>query len=68
MIGRVLNEKRYPSPIPKGGLEILLMVQFKIADEKRKYMELLKEIITQITLQTFQKAMKLRITKNISKP
>ena len=68
VIGRVLNEKRCPSPIPKGGLEILLMVQFKIADEKRKYMELLKEIITQITLQTFQKAMKLRITKNISKP
>ena len=26
--------------------EILLMVQFKIADEKRKYMECLKEIIT----------------------
>ena len=46
VIGRVLNEKRYPSPIPKGGLEILLMVQFKIADEKRKYMERLKEIIT----------------------
>ena len=68
VVGRVLDEKCYPSPIPKGGLEILLMVQFKIADEKRKYMELLKEIITQITLQTFQKAMKLRITKNISKP
>ena len=68
VVGRVLDKKCYPSPIPKGGLEILLMVQFKIADEKRKYMELLKEIITQITLQTFQKAMKLRITKNISKP
>ena len=46
MVGRVLDEKCYPSPIPKGGLEILLMVQFKIADEKRKYMERLKEIIT----------------------
>ena len=45
MVGRVLDEKFYPSPIPKGGLEFLLMVQFKIADEKRK-MERLKEIIT----------------------
>ena len=46
VVGRVLDEKCYPSPIPKGGLEILLMVQFKIADEKIKYMERLKEIIT----------------------
>ena len=46
MVGRVLNEKWYPSPIPKGGLEILLIVQFKIADEKRKDMERLKKIIT----------------------
>ena len=42
----MLDEKCYPLPIPKGGLEILLMVQFKIADEKRKYMERLKETIT----------------------
>ena len=42
----MLNEKCYHSPIPKGGLEILLMVQFKIADVKRKYIEFLKEIIT----------------------
>ena len=42
----MLNEKWYPSPIPKGGLEILLIVQFKIADEKRKDMERLKKIIT----------------------
>ena len=60
VVGRVLDEKCYPSPIPKGGLEILLMVQFKIADEKRKYMERLKEIVTKITLQTFQKALKLK--------
>ena len=46
VVCRVLDEKCYPLPIPKGGLEILLMVQFKIADEKRKYMECLKEIIT----------------------
>ena len=43
MIG---DEKCYSSPIPKGGREILLMVQFKIAEEKRKYMERLKEIIS----------------------
>ena len=36
VIGRVLDEKCYPWPSPKGELEILLMVQFKIADEKRK--------------------------------
>ena len=45
MVGKVLEEKCYPSPIPKGGLEILLIAQFKIADEKRKYLERLKEII-----------------------
>ena len=33
------------SLIPKGELEILWMVQFKIAYEKQKYMESLKEII-----------------------
>ena len=60
VVGRVLDKKCYPSPIPKGGLEVLLMVQFKIADEKRKYMERLKEIVTKITLQTFQKALKLK--------
>ena len=32
-----------------------------------KYMELLKKITTKITFQTFQKALKLRITKNIKK-
>ena len=59
VVGRVLDEKCYPSPIPKGGLEILLMVQFKIADEKRKYMERLKEIVTKNYTSEF------RITKNI---
>ena len=53
MVGRVLDEKCYSSPIPKGGLEILLMVQFKIADEKRKYMERLKEIITKNNISDF---------------
>ena len=46
VVGRVLEEKCYPSPIQKGGLEILLMVQFKIADKKKKYMERLIGIIT----------------------
>ena len=46
VVGKVLDQKCYPSPIPKGGLETLLMVQFKIADEKRKYMERLDEITT----------------------
>ena len=46
VVGRVLDEKCYPLPIPKGGLEILLIVQFTTADEKRKYMEHLEEIIT----------------------
>ena len=44
VVGRVLDEKCYLWSIPKGGLENLLMVQFKIADKKRKYMEQLKEI------------------------
>ena len=44
-VGRVLGEKYYPLPIPKG-VEILLMVQFQITDEIRTYMEHLKEIFT----------------------
>ena len=44
MVGRVLDEKCYLWSIPKGGLENLLMVQFKIAYKKRKYMEQLEEI------------------------
>ena len=59
MVGRVLDEKCYPSPIPKGGLEILLMVQFKIADEKRKYMERLKEIITKNYTSDFPEGIKI---------
>ena len=59
VVGRVLDEKCYPSPIPKGGLEILLMVQFKIADEKRKYMERLKEIITKNNTVDFAKGIEI---------
>ena len=49
VVGRMLDKKCYHLPIQKGGLEILLMVQFKIADEKRKYMERLKEITKNYT-------------------
>ena len=48
VVGRVLDSK--------GGLEILLMVQFKVADEKRKYMERLKEIITKNYTSDFPEA------------
>ena len=34
-----------PSPIVKGGLEILLSVEFKISDQKRKYLERMREIV-----------------------
>ena len=37
--GYVLDAKYRPSPIPRGGLEIVLAAVFKIADEKRKYLE-----------------------------
>ena len=34
--GNVSEEKYGPSPIPKGGLEIILEVELKIEDEKNK--------------------------------
>ena len=43
VVGRVLDEKCYPMPIPTGGLEILLMVQFKIADEKKNTWNICKK-------------------------
>ena len=51
VVGRVLDSK--------GGLEILLMVQFKVADEKRKYMERLKEIITKNYTSDFPEAIEI---------
>ena len=45
--GKVFEERCRPSPIPKGGLEILLKVTFVISDEKRRYMERLKSIISE---------------------
>ena len=43
--GIVINDKYQPSPIPRGGLEILLKVTMKIGDEKRRYLNHLREII-----------------------
>ena len=43
--GRVFDEKYRPSPIPNGGLEIMLEVELKIEDEKRKILERLQNII-----------------------
>ena len=37
--GSVFEEKYRPSPIPKGGLEIMLEVELKIEDSKRKILE-----------------------------
>ena len=41
----VFDENFRPSPIPKGGLEILLQVTFKIQEDKRRYLDRLKDLI-----------------------
>ena len=46
LTGKVFEERCRPSPIPKGGLEIILKVTISINDEKRKYLERLKAIIS----------------------
>ena len=47
--GNVFEKKYRPSPIPKGGLEIMLEVELKIEDKKEKFLKgftiLLKIII-----------------------
>ena len=45
--GKVFEERCRPSPIPKGGLEILLHTKISIADGKRKYLDRLKCIISE---------------------
>ena len=45
--GYFLDAKYRPSPIPRGGLEIFLTAVFKIADEKRRYLERLQGIISE---------------------
>jgi hypothetical protein len=41
----VYNPRYHPSPIPKGRLEILLLVSFRIADENRRYLYRLIELV-----------------------
>ena len=43
--GVVCEEKYRPSPIPKGGLEIMLDVELKIEDAKRRIFERFQNII-----------------------
>ena len=45
LAGKVADEIYRPSPIAKGGLEILLSAEFKISDQKRKYLERMREIV-----------------------
>ena len=44
--GRVDFPRYRPSPIPKGGLEIILKVTFTIEEDKRRYVDRLKELIS----------------------
>ena len=41
----VQNERYLPSPIPSGGVEIMLPATFKIADDNRRYLTRLVELI-----------------------
>ena len=43
----VCDGNHRPSPIPKGGLDILLQVTFKIQEDKRRYLDILKDLIKQ---------------------
>ena len=45
VIGKVFESKYRPSPIPKGGLEILLKVSFSICDNERRFLNRLRNII-----------------------
>ena len=42
---QVHSERPTLSPIPSGGLEILLMAKFTISDEKRRYLAHLKTLL-----------------------
>ena len=42
---RVYSSRYRPSPIPKGGLEIIVKMTFTIVDEKKRYLERLRELI-----------------------
>ena len=47
--GRIVAKVHTPryrrSPIPKGGLEIIVKITFTIDDEKKRYLERLRELI-----------------------
>ena len=43
--GRVFDSKYYPSPIPRGGLEIILRVKFVIAEEKWRILDRMRDIL-----------------------
>ena len=42
---KVFEEKYRPSPVPKGGLEIILSAEPRIAGKRRNILELFKEVI-----------------------
>ena len=42
---KVFEEKYRPSPVPKGGLEIMLSAELRIAGKRRTILELFKEVI-----------------------
>ena len=42
---QIFEEKCRPSPLPKGGLEIMLSPEFRIAEERRNILERFKEAI-----------------------
>jgi len=45
-IAAVVEDEKYrPSPVAKGGLEIVLRVTFKIDDSKRSLLDRLKELL-----------------------
>ena len=46
---KVFKEKYRPSPIPTGGLEIMLSAKLRIGDERRIILEHFKEIFRVIT-------------------
>ena len=43
--GRVFDRKYHSSPIPRGGLEIILMVKFLIVEENCRFLDRLNNIL-----------------------
>ena len=65
LTGKVAEEIYRPSLIAKGGLEMLLSVEFKISDQKRKYLERMREIVElnyiQIDVESFELGDKMQL-------